>query len=964
MIIAFFGIFVYGLLAALPGSVLPTLERNQFLPSDSAVGTFLLINAVGAVLAYAVSGPIIDRIGTKVALLVGSVCVIGSLIGFALIVTRVAATSALILIFGCSLVLGFGANAIVASGHALVAEVAVTWRNSVLNLLDICFGLGLASLPLVVQALQRQGGLELIFWSLGALTVVLLLLIVTSRFPAPTQSHSAGTGEAVSLFTNPSFLLLAAALFMYVGAEVSVGKWVVTFMERDANILASQGVSAAHLDAMGRMSPDVLNKFFEADPVGVGIAGYALRTLSLFALALLIGRLVSSLLLGVLRVNSVLLMTVGSLLTTVSLVIAFTANSSGTVRVGLIAAGFGMGPIFPTSVGLASVMNPRIAGTAMSWVMGVGFAGLLVIPPAVGYVSSAVGGSTGNVRTGLTAVIIASVVMLLLHALLLLKQRGHTATVLIISTLACLLVFDQIRAADVAVEQTSPGARSAAQLVESFDGLGFGFEGPQGKANLRNPSDNTIAIGPDHIVQIVNSRMAVFSKKGKRFEATGKILYGPVVTNAVFAGFGGQCEARNNGDAVVRYDQLAHRWLIVMPIFARGPVRPDQPAAWKSGDAAQSSPPGRPNQPGAPFKLVPPPVPNPTINPNRAAPATQGQGPFSICYAVSTSDDPLGEYYRYEFLRPLFPDYPRPAVWPDGYYVPTSTGDNVIQKHACVVERDKMLKGLPATEQCLVVDGVNFLNNADLDGFALPPRGAPNIVLAAGGTQLNKILEDDGVYAWNFHVDWKNPANTKLIGPTKIAVAPYQYLCGGQLTNCVPQPDSETKLDAQGDKIMARVVYRKLNGHESLVAVHSVNTSAGGGGVRWYEFRLDQNRAPKFYQQGTYAPDKFYRWMASPAMDRFGNIGIGYSFGGTPNFAGQRFAGRLANDPLGQLTLREIILAEGEAAQSAMRWEDYTQTAVDPSDDCTIWYVGDYLKKNAANYSSRIGAFRFPGCSR
>ena len=424
MILAFLGIFVYGLLAALPGAVLPTLERNQFLPSDSAVGTFLLINAVGAVLAYAISGPIIDRIGTKVALLVGSVCVIGSMIGFAFIVTSVQATSALILIFCCSLVLGFGANAIVASGHALVAEVAATRRNSVLNLLDICFGLGLASLPLVVQALQRQGGVELIFWSLGGLTVVLLLLIVTSRFPAPTQSHSSGVGEAVSLFTNPSFLLLAFALFMYVGAEVSVGKWVVTFMERDANILASQGVTAAHLETMSRMSPDLLNRFFEADPIGVGIASYALRTLSLFATALLVGRLVSSLLLGVLRINSVLLMTAGSLLTTVSLLIAFNTSSASTVRLGLIAAGFGMGPIFPTSVGLASVMNPRIAGTAMSWVMGVGFAGLLVIPPAVGYVSSAVGGPVGNVRTGLTAVIIASVVMLLLHALLLLRERG------------------------------------------------------------------------------------------------------------------------------------------------------------------------------------------------------------------------------------------------------------------------------------------------------------------------------------------------------------------------------------------------------------------------------------------------------------------------------------------------------------------------------------------------------------
>jgi hypothetical protein len=103
--------------------------------------------------------------------------------------------------------------------------------------------------------------------------------------------------------------------------------------------------------------------------------------------------------------------------------------------------------------------------------------------------------------------------------------------------------------------------------------------------------------------------------------------------------------------------------------------------------------------------------------------------------------------------------------------------------------------------------------------------------------------------------------------------------------------------------------------------------------------------------------------MASPAIDRFGNIGIGYSFGGTPNFAGQRFAGRRRSDPAGLLTLKEAILAEGEASQTnTLRWEDYTTTAIDPSDDCTVWYVGDYLKKDAASYSTRIGAFRMPGC--
>ncbi len=102
--------------------------------------------------------------------------------------------------------------------------------------------------------------------------------------------------------------------------------------------------------------------------------------------------------------------------------------------------------------------------------------------------------------------------------------------------------------------------------------------------------------------------------------------------------------------------------------------------------------------------------------------------------------------------------------------------------------------------------------------------------------------------------------------------------------------------------------------------------------------------------------------MASPAIDRFGNIAIGYSFGGTPHFAGQRFAARLPNDPPGVMTLREAVLVEGEDVQNAMRWQDYTQTAIDPADDCTIWYVGDYIKKGAASYSTKIGAFRLPGC--
>ena len=148
-----------------------------------------------------------------------------------------------------------------------------------------------------------------------------------------------------------------------------------------------------------------------------------------------------------------------------------------------------------------------------------------------------------------------------------------------------------------AIEQTEPGRAPGVTLVESFDGLGLGFNGPQGAARVGNPSDNSLAVGPNHIVQTVNGAgMAVFTKKGKTFRTTGVVLYGPVRANNVFKGFGGNCEARSSGDVVVRYDQLADRWLLVMPLFSRGPRRRDQVAPAPVGQT-QLSVPGVAHQP-------------------------------------------------------------------------------------------------------------------------------------------------------------------------------------------------------------------------------------------------------------------------------------------------------------------------------------------------------------------------------
>src|SRR5262249_8529541 len=217
----------------------------------------------------------------------------------------------------------------------------------------------------------------------------------------------------------------------------------------------------------------------------------------------------------------------------------------------------------------------------------------------------------------------------------------------------------------------------------------------------------------------------------------------------------------------------------------------------------QQSRPGVEGQPGA-ARLLHQPSAEEIAAGRKGGPRVKADaGSYAICYAVSTGPDPLGSYYRYMFQRPLFPDYPRPAVWPDGYYVTTSTSDNMAQRHVYVVEREKMLKGEPAREIGFVLDDVVFLLNADLDGKQVPPAGPPNIMMTTGGAQLKKVVKDDGIYWWKCHVDWKDPAKSKLVGPTKIPVEPYEYLGGGQLTKTVPQPGTTQKLDVQGDKLMA-----------------------------------------------------------------------------------------------------------------------------------------------------------------
>jgi len=150
------------------------------------------------------------------------------------------------------------------------------------------------------------------------------------------------------------------------------------------------------------------------------------------------------------------------------------------------------------------------------------------------------------------------------------------------------------------------------------------------------------------------------------------------------------------------------------------------------------------------------------------------------------------------------------------------------------------------------------------------------------------------------------------------------------------------------------------------VTNQSVEALPAVAGVRWYEIRRTNGQF-SLYQQGTYAPnDGVHRWMGSIAMDKKGNMSLGYSVSNATNvFPGIRYTGRLSGDPLGDMTLGEGVVINGSGSQltTSSRWGDYTSMNIDPTDDCTFWYVNEYYQiTERAAFQTRIGSFKLPGC--
>ena len=431
-----------------------------------------------------------------------------------------------------------------------------------------------------------------------------------------------------------------------------------------------------------------------------------------------------------------------------------------------------------------------------------------------------------------------------------------------------------------------------------------GISNADNGGSTATPPDTNGAAGFNNYVQVVNHVFAVYDKSGNR-------TYGPAWDNSIWQGFGGSCESHNDGDPTVLYDKQITRW--VFSQFAVG------------------SPPD--------------------------------YTPSYECIAVSATDDPTGSWYRYAFFlsNDFLYDYPQLGIWPSGYFMSATRISGGLPQNlaALAFDRNKMASGLPATFQEFQVSfgnpSVYGMLPADLDGYNLPPTGSPEYFL--------RLVDLTHVGLYKFSVDWQNPANSHLTGPTNISVAPFDTtFCGDSLNGCIGQPGTSTKLAPLYDRFMHRLAYRNYGDHEFLVVNHTVDIGDFGNpvaAVRWYEIRDPGAPSPTLYQQGTYNPGApNSRWMGSIAQDHDGNIALGMSLASANVNPSVVYTGRLANDPLGVMAQGENAFILGTGSQvGTSRWGDYSSMSVDPYDDCTFWYTTEYYANTGTDWQTRIGDF-------
>jgi hypothetical protein len=462
---------------------------------------------------------------------------------------------------------------------------------------------------------------------------------------------------------------------------------------------------------------------------------------------------------------------------------------------------------------------------------------------------------------------------------------------------------------------TQPNIPSPAQ---NFDGLSFSDVG------AGYPPDTVGDVGPNNYIEAVNTGFRIFNKTG------GTLVTSTFNTLWSGAATGTPCDTFHGGDPTVIYDAIGNRWIL--------------------GDFSWSQ-----------------------------AVGGLDNGPYYECIAVSQTANPVvGGWYRYGIRtddagHPWFSDYPKMGIWPDALYMSANMFDCTASCGAGTTYQDARAYAFKRTD--LESGGaVSSLlsDNAGSSEFTLIPGNLRGTLPPANRDEFFVAESSSGFFwnVWKFHADFTTPVNSTFTGPVTVSQASYGCCTFPRIIT----PVAANTLDSLSDRAMMQAQYRNVSGTESLWATHSVPVGNNQLPMvtQWVQINVTGGVAnPSPVQEQIYNPgDGLSRWMAALAVDHSGDMALGYTAADATHNPSVRYTGRLLGDGLGTLPQGEGTFVSGGGAQNntcggatCHRWGDYSAMSVDPIDDCTFWYVGEYYIANGSNWNTRIGSFKFTQCT-
>ncbi len=440
-------------------------------------------------------------------------------------------------------------------------------------------------------------------------------------------------------------------------------------------------------------------------------------------------------------------------------------------------------------------------------------------------------------------------------------------------------------------------------INNNFDGLGF--------ANV-SPADPTLAVGPNHLVQMVNGQngsafFRIYDKSG------GTLSFQAFMDQLPGSSYNGA------GDCIAWYDQFTDRF--VMTEF---------------GDSSKT-----------------------------------GTSVNSLIMAVSQTGDPLGSWYVYEFTdASFFPDYPKYGNWTNAWFgmtrdfVGSYTGNSV-----WAFDKMKMIAGdaTASVQRIRFTNPDNKYNSmcpVSVIGSTAPPAGTPGLFMYYNDDNFTSSPSDrDSIGIIGFTVDFANPLNSQASVIQSLPVAAFKSnVCSNR--NCAPTAQG-IGYDVISSRIMNKPYYRNFGAYEAIVGNHTVDaTGTGVSGIRWYEFRKTSGNWST-YQQGTFAPQSFipcvntaevHRFMGAITLNSKGQVAMAYNNTSAASYGSISFTGRNDGDPLNIMSYEEVSGFNGTAYGTfGNRWGDYNDIVPDISNDSLFWFTGMY--GSTGSWKTRILSF-------